>query len=53
MKIVLLEPLGIEKDRLDKLAEKLTKQEHEFTVYDSFSTNTEELKKVQYKFLCK
>lgn len=45
MKIVLLEPLGISQESLDKLAEKLTKQGHEFTAYDSFSTDTEELKK--------
>ncbi|MGM9905735.1 2-hydroxyacid dehydrogenase [Lactobacillus sp.] len=45
MKIVLMEPLGIEKDTLVKLAEKLSKQGHEFVAYDSFSTDPEELKK--------
>lgn len=45
MKIVLLEPLGIEKECLNKLVEQLTKQGHEFVAYDSFSTDTEELKR--------
>ena len=43
MKIVLMEPLGIEKDTLDRLAAGLTKEGHDFTAYDTFSTDVEEL----------
>ena len=41
MKIVLMEPLGIEKDTLDRLAAGLTKEGHDFTAYDTFSTDAE------------
>ncbi len=43
MKIVLLEPLGIAKETLDKLSAELTAQGHSFTSYDSFTLDTEEL----------
>ncbi len=43
MKIVLLEPLGITKEKLNTLSESLTKQGHEFISYDTFTTDTEEL----------
>ena len=45
MKIVLMEPLGIEKDTLDRLAAGLTNEGHDFTAYDTFSTDVEELKR--------
>lgn len=43
MNIVLMEPLGIAAETLDKLAETLTSQGHGFTAYDSFTTDTAEL----------
>lgn len=43
MKIVLLEPLGITKEKLNKLSESLKKQGHEFVSFDTFTTDTEEL----------
>ena len=45
MKIVLMEPLGIDNVTLDRLAETLTEQGHEFSAYDTFSTDVEELKR--------
>ena len=45
MKIVLMEPLGIDGVTLDRLAETLTEQGHEFSAYDTFSTDVEELKR--------
>ena len=43
MKIVLMEPLGVAPEMVDQLAEKLRAEGHEFTAYDSFTTDTEEL----------
>lgn len=43
MNIVLMEPLGISKEMLDQLAETLTSQGHQFTAYDSFSLDPDEL----------
>lgn len=43
MNIVLMEPLGISAETLDKLAETLTRQGHQFTAYDSFTLDTDEL----------
>ncbi|MGI6117200.1 MAG: NAD(P)-dependent oxidoreductase [Bilifractor sp.] len=45
MKVVLLEPLGISKETLDKLAEALTGKGHTFESYDTFTTDEDELKK--------
>lgn len=45
MKIVLLEPLGISKETLDKLALTLTEKGHTFESFDTFTTDEEELKK--------
>lgn len=43
MNIVLMEPLGISAETLDKLAATLTRQGHQFTAYDSFTLDTDEL----------
>lgn len=43
MKIVLMEPLGIAKDVLDSLAAGLIADGHEFTAYDTVTTDTDEL----------
>ena len=43
MNIVLMEPLGISADMLQSLAEQLTAQGHQFTAYDSVTTDTAEL----------
>lgn len=43
MKVVLMEPLGISEDKLAALAEGLTKEGHEWTVYDTVTTDTDEL----------
>ena len=43
MKIVLMEPLGIGKNVLEVLSDKLTEQGHSFTAYDSFTTDVQEL----------
>lgn len=45
MKIVLMEPLEIKPDSLDQLAGSLIKAGHEFTAYDTSSTDVTELKK--------
>lgn len=45
MKIVLMEPLGISADKLNKLAGTLTGAGHTFEAYDTFSTDVEEMKK--------
>lgn len=43
MKIVLMEPLGISAETLSTLADTLTSQGHQFTAYDSFTLDTDEL----------
>ena len=43
MKIVLMEPLGISKETLDKLSATLTDKGHTFNAYDSVTTDTEEM----------
>ena len=43
MKIVLLEPLGVSKETLEKLSLQLTDSGHQFTAYVDFTTDTEEL----------
>ncbi|MBQ9156488.1 MAG: hydroxyacid dehydrogenase [Eubacterium sp.] len=45
MKIVLLEPLGIAKGTLNQLSLSLTSLGHDFTAYDTFTTDVNELKK--------
>lgn len=45
MKIVLLEPLGISAEKLEKLAHEVEAQGHSFTAYPDVTTDTEELKK--------
>ena len=45
MKIVLMEPLGISVETLDSLAASLKAAGHDFTSYDSFTLDVEELKK--------
>ena len=45
MKISLLEPIGVSKKALEKLAEQLVKQGHAFTYYDTKTTDIEELKR--------
>ena len=45
MKVSLLEPIGISKNVLEELAEKLVKEGHEFTYYDTKTTDMEELKR--------
>ena len=45
MKIVLLEPLGISAEKLDKLAQEVEAQGHSFTAYPDVTTDPEELKK--------
>lgn len=43
MKIVLMEPLGVPEETIDRLAESLRQEGHSFTAYDSFSADTGEL----------
>ena len=43
MKIILMEPLGIAAETLEKLSGSLTVQGHEFKAYDNFTTDTDEL----------
>ena len=43
MKIILLEPLGISEDTLQRLSSTLTEQGHIFKAYDSVATDTDEL----------
>lgn len=45
MKVSLLEPIGVSKKALEELAQDLVKEGHEFTYYDTKTTNVEELKK--------
>ena len=45
MKISLLEPIGISKEVLDGLSQGLKDRGHEFTFYDTKTTDVEELKK--------
>lgn len=45
MKISLLEPLGVSKEILDDLSKGLIEKGHEFTYYDTKTTDVEELKK--------
>ena len=44
MKIVLMEPLGISKEKLESLALNITSLGHEFISYDAFTLDHEELK---------
>ena len=44
MKIVLLEPLGISEDKLEKLANEVESKGHSFTAYKDVTVDTEELK---------
>ena len=43
MKIVLMEPLGVAPEIIERLADKLRDDGHTFTAYDSFTTDTDEL----------
>lgn len=43
MKIVLMEPLGVSSEIIEKLADGLRSAGHAFTSYDSFTTDTDEL----------
>lgn len=43
VKIILLEPLGISEDTLQRLSSTLTEQGHIFKAYDSVATDTDEL----------
>lgn len=43
MKIVLMEPLGVSLAFVEQIADKLRAEGHDFTAYDSFSTNPAEL----------
>ena len=45
MKISLLEPIGVSKEVLDELSKGLIERGHEFTFYDTKTTDVEELKK--------
>ena len=45
MKISLLEPIGISNDVLEELSQGLKDRGHEFTFYDTKTTDVEELKK--------
>lgn len=45
MKISLLEPIGVTKEVIDSYAKKLIDMGHEFTYYDTKTTQVEELKK--------
>ena len=45
MKISLLEPIGVSKEVIDSYAKKITDMGHEFTYYDTKTTEVEELKK--------
>ena len=45
MKISLLEPIGVSKEVLDELSKGLIEKGHEFTAYDTKTTDVEELKK--------
>ena len=43
MKIVLMEPLGVSSEIIERLADGLRSAGHAFTSYDSFTTDTDEL----------
>lgn len=43
MKIVLMEPLGVSLALVEQIADKLRAEGHDFTAYDSFSTDPAEL----------
>ena len=45
MNISLLEPIGVPREMIDSLAERLKKEGHVFTYYDTKTTEVEELKK--------
>ncbi len=45
MKISLLEPLGVPAEEIERLSAGLTEAGHEFTYYDTKTTDTEELKR--------
>lgn len=45
MKITLLEPLGVPKEKIDAFARELRGKGHEFTYYDTKTTDLEELKR--------
>ena len=44
MKVSLLEPIGVEKSKIDDLSKKLIEGGHSFTYYESKTTDVEELK---------
>lgn len=44
MKVSLVEPISVSKELIDKLAEKITKNGHEFFYYDTKAVDIEELK---------
>ena len=43
MKIVLMEPLGVSSEIIEKLADGLVSAGHTFASYDTFTTDTDEL----------
>lgn len=45
MKIALLEPIGISAEKIEELSAYIKIKGHEFTYYDTKTTDTEELKK--------
>ncbi len=45
MKIVMLEPLGVSTEVLDRLSQRLRSEKHEFIAYDTVTKDPEELKK--------
>ena len=45
MKIALLEPIGVKKELIDELSADMKAKGHEFTYYDTKTTDVEELKK--------
>ena len=45
MKITILEPLGVEKDKLENIANELTQQGHELEIFEEKTDDIEQLKK--------
>lgn len=45
MKIVMLEPLAVNKELIEQLSKRLTDENHEFVAYDTVTKDVEELKK--------
>ncbi|MDF2908552.1 MAG: hydroxyacid dehydrogenase [Herbinix sp.] len=44
MKVVMLEPLGVNAETIDQLSKRLTEEKHEFIAYDNVTKDVEELK---------